>query len=115
MRLSFDLEGIDWTFHVSAESVSYTPPVGLVDGGVLQEYKERVSRCVTTGADDGSRNDSGGDGGGWFLGTGGGPIQLGMVLLERESINRLGRVSERGTRRKMTPIDDGWACTDMYE
>lgn len=114
MCLSFDLEGIDWTFHVSAESVSCTPPVGLVDGGVLQEYKERVSRCATTGADDGSRKDSGGDVGGWFLGTGGGLIQLGMVLLKRESIGSE-RVSERGTRRKMTPIDDGWACTVMYE
>lgn len=52
MGLPFDLEGIDWTFHVSTDSVSRTPPLGLVDGGVLQEYKERVSRCATTGAGD---------------------------------------------------------------
>lgn len=52
MRLAFNLEGIDWTFHVSADSVSRTPPLGLLKGGVLQEYKEWVSRRATTGADD---------------------------------------------------------------
>lgn len=122
MCLAFDPEGIDWTFHVSADSVSRTPPMGLVNGGVLQDYKERVSRRATRGADNDNNNDSssrkesgGSDGGVWFAGTGGEIIQLGMpmVLLETR-IDRVGKVSERGTGRKMTPIDDGWARTDRY-